>query len=76
MVASVASWEVCHLQIKQDALFAELEAMSKAAAEKHDEIKEVQGRLDQLMQNETQQRQQLMDRARIQIGAWLDKSQS
>ena len=66
--------EVCHLQIKHDALFAELEAMSKAAAEKTDEIKEVQGRLDQLMQNEAQQRQHLMERARVQIGAWLDRS--
>jgi len=68
--------QVCLLQMKHNALFAELEQMSKAAALKAEEIKEVKGRLDQLVESEAMQRSQLLDRARLQLGAWLNKAET
>lgn len=67
--------QVCHLQIKHDALCEELEAINKAALEKSQQVSEVRQQLDQLIEVEASQRQQLLGRARLQLGGWLEKAE-
>jgi len=67
--------QVCHLQIKHDALCEELEAINKAAMEKSQQVSEVRQQLDQLIEAEASQRQQLLGRARLQLSGWVEKAE-
>ena len=68
--------QICHLQMKHDALTEELVAINKAAIEKAEQLEETKEELDKLLERDTTQRKRLLGRTRLQFSAWLEKSEN
>lgn len=69
-------FQICQLQLRHDSLSEELESLNKKAMEKAEELQQAKEQLDRLQEQEAQQRQQLLGRARLQFEAWLEKTES